>query len=239
MNLNISRGGRIIRKSHNNPDEEISEKAIEYLFDGVELDPDVTLKDILFIIKRNPVLLHIFARLRAVEILEDAFAGADFEIPGYGVENIEYLELNWGWSPARGDVFTIWRKMSMDGIGYALLEPLQTDYGDLPAGARQDWALMFCATRELVNYPLRINSKIRMEPSSCQKVIDLGLPDLGKVIEGVLYCLSWFGSQADREETKSELLKASAESELYEVDPDELIAELEMMIARFEEEDKI
>lgn len=238
MNLNISRGGRIVRKSYDNPDEDISEKAIEYLFDGVELDQDVTLKDIFLIIKRNPVLLKVFARLRAVEILEEAFAGPADEVPGYGVENMEYLELNWGWSPTGGDVFTIWRKMSMDGIGYALLEPLQTDYRDFPAGARQDWGLMFCAPRELVNYPLRINSKIRMEPSSCKQVIDLGFPDLGKVIEGVLYCLSWFGSEADREETKNELLKATAENEFHEVDPDELIAELDMMIARLDEKDK-
>jgi hypothetical protein len=238
MILKISRGGRIVRTSHDAPDQDISEKAIEYLFEGVELDQEVTLKDILLILKRNPILCQVFGRRRAVEILEDAFAGPAVEVPGYGVENMEYLELNWGWPPGGGDVFTIWRKMSMDGIGYALREPLQTDYRDFPAGSRRDWSLMFCVPRELVNYPLRINSKIRMEPGCCPKVIDLGLPDLGKVIEGALYCLSWFGSEADREKTKTEILKASAENAFYEVDADELIAELKMMIARIDEEDK-
>ncbi len=237
MSLRVSRGGKITYQTASGDSFDVSSQAIEYLFEGVELDRDVLLRDLLLILKKNPILIDVFARLRAEEILEDALEVQTNESHEYGIENIEYLELDWGFSLRGDDLLSIWPKMSFSGIGHELQEPLQTDYAVFPAGARQDWSLEFCAPRELAGYPVRINSGIKMKPDCQPKLIDLGRPDLGKVIEGVLYCLSWFGSKTDREETKSRILAATEENDFHEIDVDDHLKELGEMIAKIDEKD--
>lgn len=52
---------------------DVSEKAVDYLFEDVGLAPDLTLEDVFKLLKRNPILFQVFARYSAEALTADAF----------------------------------------------------------------------------------------------------------------------------------------------------------------------
>ena len=75
-------------------DEDVTDRAVEFLFDRLELGPDVRLRDLFGLFERCPVLLQVYRRFYAQELCAEAALG-----PATDDEktNLLYLELRQSW----------------------------------------------------------------------------------------------------------------------------------------------
>src|ERR1035437_4467510 len=76
-------------------ESDVTDHAAEFLFTDIALDKDVTVRDIFFLLSRNPVLLQVFRRDWAAEMVADALQKRPVEAGDASVDvsDVEYLEI--------------------------------------------------------------------------------------------------------------------------------------------------
>ena len=165
--LTLGIGGTLIRCDFDRNTGEpvvrnVASDAVAYLFEPVDLHPDLTLGDILKQFDTCPELHAVFRRNWSVELCEEASKGPlppkKYGNPA-GDAGIETLELYWAW--ALDTHSQTWRSvhgLELHGIG-PVLEMDAKDYG-VKAGERIKWSVSLTPVRELLKLPLRLSEKL-------------------------------------------------------------------------------
>ena len=189
--------------------EDISGVASMYLFEVVRLDHDIRLRDIFLVLERDPVLQHIFYRLRAKEKLEEAFAGEAPPYTGeYDPEGIEYLELCnlWSFNSGASQYDEPMDRLHFRGAGFVQKEDTTLNgCMSYSAETRILWGISMRSPRSLLDCPLKISDAVEVwenDPDKpTQKIDDVSYVchTFGQIINGILWELSFFGKSEMRE----------------------------------------
>lgn len=208
-------------------ERDVSEQLFEYLFEDAELAPEVLLLDIFQLVRNNPEIFNVFSRFRAREIVDRALDRlADIEESCY--EELEYLQLDWaGEEGTDGVGFKLWTRMFVTGVGYPLQEPIKDDFLSFSVGERREWSMEFCDPAEIAKLPVRLKNIICID-SKNSIYMDLGFPCLGKILEGIFYCLSFFGDHEEKCALLDDLENERGGTEMREID----IKDLESIVRK-------
>ncbi|MBP8275874.1 MAG: hypothetical protein KAX55_03155 [Propionivibrio sp.] len=174
---------------------DVSESAVEYLFDLTILDEELLVRDIYLLLRRNPVLFPVLRRFHAQELVADAFsAAADPYLATYDPDGIEYFELSRNcWFNADTNTFASMNYLEFDAVGWELRSPFVTDHEYRAVGERRTWEPDEVSPRTMLNYPLRFTetSEVMAEGASYDlappfKSVCFGPAMLGQIIESVI-----------------------------------------------------
>ena len=195
-------------------EHDVSDRADEYLFETIEMDPRVTLADVFCLLDRDPVLRQVFRRDWAQELCDEARKGAidaSSADPAWQ-EGIEWLELYQEWNLDTGSAtYLPTQRLQLHGIGVELQEDAPDH--QRKRGERIIWSVCLTSVRELLAVPLRVNPEVRVSEDDLdserygQEVKRVWHPDvtLGQIIEGVLHELGFHGGPDGRTEFAADL----------------------------------
>lgn len=174
---------------------DVSESAVEYLFDLTNLDEEIRVRDIYLLLRRNPGLFPVLRRFHAQELVADAFSGtADPYLATYDPEGIEYFELSRScWFDIDTNTYAPMNVLEFSGIGWKLRAPFVTDQENWAVGERRAWELHDVSPRKMLNYPLRYTETCEVWVSGASrdrapqfKSVSFGPAMLGQIIEAVI-----------------------------------------------------
>jgi hypothetical protein len=193
---------------------DVSDRAHQFLFETIEMAPDVTLGDLLGLLRRDPVLRQVFQRDWSEELYAEAQKGPlEPSSPDAALqERIEWLELYQQWSfDSSRQTYLPTQRLQLHGIGAELKE-------DAPAygrkkGERITWSISLTPVRELLTLPIRVNPEVVITEDDLDsrsyglEVSRVRHPDvtLGQIIDGVMYDLGFHGGPAEQAEFAAEL----------------------------------
>lgn len=210
--VTLRKNGILISHKEGKKPVDVSDCALEFLFEPCKLGRDIVLKDLFLLMQKSPTLIDVFSRYGAREQVDDALSVHEELItvdtsPG----SVEYLELYKAVDGPWDDKYELWPGIGMRGIGYAFTEDTVIDGHTHLKGSRIAYTMVGSPPKQSVSLPLRLdssslkwlptelNGKPRTLPSNF-KHLNLGLPYLGEVIQGVLYEFSYFGASQAQEE---------------------------------------
>ena len=198
FNLRLSTGPTLTYHRHENPVQDVTDRAHEFLNELLEADEGVTLNDYLALLGTSPLLQAVYARDFAESIFQEAQKDP-LEQPTE--DPFEYLELYFQWSfDSAIQSYSGLRRMHLHGIGTVL----QEDRDGYKAGHRIAWGLTGLPLRELLSIPVRVNHEVSViesapdahaEGEEIHKV-HLDAATLGQVLHGLLWELSFHGTPA-------------------------------------------
>jgi hypothetical protein len=190
------------------------------------LQEGVTLDDVFLFIAREPEICDIiFVNCFVMQMYKDWCRSGGATKSEYGPDEIEYLELywhpemcDWGDGPQlEGD-----DRACFHGVGYELKEDKYESWqnpSDPPAfkkGTRINWAIDFSPIETLKALPIKLNEEFRIRGDWKKYPRDINIiPDVlsckkrfsfEQIIHGVLWELSFHGSEADKADKKEELM---------------------------------
>ncbi len=197
----------------------VTERASEFLGEKVTLEDGVTLADLFELLERDHVLLAVFRRDFAVELLAEvraAKAAGPWVAPDEPPEErIEYLELYRIWERnAKTHVLEGVAHVSFHGVG-PVLEADVLDHGHVihRAGSRIQWGVSTASPASLLGLPLRYRTKVLIcegdldsrEWGRERDAVELAELTLFELLHAVLWELSFHGAGKDREAFLTEL----------------------------------
>lgn len=202
--------------------EDVTDRAHEFLFETVTLDPAVTLADVMQLLIGNPVLRAVFRRDWADEICVEAAKGplVDDEAEKDPVERIEYLELYSQWHlDSRAQRYDPVHRLHLHGIGPEL-EVDAPDYG-VKKGGRIQWGVSCSSLRKLLPLPVRVRPTVSVREADLDAkaygrevgTAQLDGVALGQVLHGLLWELSFHGGPQETQEFNDSLKEQLAEIE--------------------------
>lgn len=195
---------------------DVTDRAVEFLFCNVELDPEITLADIFKLIRVNPMMQLVFRQEFVAELCAEAEKGP-VSPRGEAWEQLEYLELYQVWSL---DTST-WQysrvgRFQFHGMGI-VQEADITEYGYVhhKKGERSAWSISLTPVRELLHLPVRIRAEALLceddlDARDYGKTLSKGINTeitLGTFIRESLWELSFHGSPEECAKIHDELLK--------------------------------
>jgi len=201
-------------------EQDVADRAHEYLFETIEMDSRVTLADVFRLLDRDPILRQVFRRDWAEELCAEARKGPtepSSPDPAWH-EGIEWLELYQEWSLDTGSgTYLPMQRLQFHGIGVELQEDAPEHHRR--KGERITWAVSLTPVRELLALPLRINPEVLVmeddldSESYGREVSRARHPDvtLGQIIGGVLYELGFHGGPGEQAEFAAELKRRTDE----------------------------
>jgi hypothetical protein len=140
---------------------DVAERAVEFLFEPVELAQDVTLSDIFKLLDRCPELRGVFRRDFAEELCVEARKGPLPQSRGNDPEEvggIEFLELYRSWEcDSSKKAYSSTFRLDLHGVGPVL--PVDVPGYSVKAGERINWAVSLTPLRELLNLPVRVREQ--------------------------------------------------------------------------------
>ena len=202
---------------------DVSSRAIEFLFQDIEIDENVTLGGIFQFIEANPLLKTVFRQDFVNELCDEATKDILQKEPFS--QNIEYLELYQVWSlDTHTKEYSNVGRFCLHGIGYVQEEDLmegaeEGNEGWLACkkGDRINWGVSMTPVREMLALPVRLNHEViicedDLHSKQFMNTISTGKftrITLGVFIREVLWELSWHGSPEETKETFEDLLRRS------------------------------
>lgn len=220
--LTLHPGPRLLRMIHPDgappQDEDVTDRAVEFLFDRLELGPDVRLRDLFGLFERCPVLLQVYRRFYAQEICADAALGP---VPDDEKSNWRFLELRHSWDfNSHTREYSEVRRLHLTGVGEL---PEHSPY----RSDRQDGLMQYGMTgayvRPMLDLPLRMETELVIseadeystrffEPLTKVACRDLAL---GELLQAVLWEMTWFGPPAAAEEVIAEMVEHDSDPESW------------------------
>lgn len=159
---------------------DVSTEAARFLFAPLELDADITLRDLFLLLRANPPVAEVIGGDTATNLVDEGLLSD----PGNKVapdQEIEYLEIYriWDRDTAAG------RTGRTDLAHFHGVTPVQSDIVDEPAGlkhpekTRRHVSVAFSSPMVLVDLPLRINPLVIVAEA------DPDAPNHGHVLEEI------------------------------------------------------
>jgi len=195
-------------------DEDVTERAVEFLFDRLVLGPDLRLRDLLGLFERCPALLPVYGRFYAKELGAEAALGP---LPEAERSELQFLELRqfWEYDSHSREYSGLWR-LDISGVGLP-----SEDMGPswIEADGLTRYSLLGANIRPMLDLPLRLKTEVAVteadehsvrhsRPLSRVRCADL---ILGAVLQAVLWEMTWFGPPDEAEETIEEMVEEFAE----------------------------
>ncbi len=226
--LTLGPKGTLIRRDFDRDADEpvvrnVAEHAVAYLFELVDLHPDLKLGDILKLFDACPQLHAAFRRNWSVQLCEEARKGP---LPPQKNGNpaddagIEYLELYGSWTlDTSSKTYGSVHRLDLHGIGPVL--QADDEACGVKAGSRINWSVSLTPVRELLELPLRLREELTiteddLDAKNYGKTIGTGrCPEvlLGQVIQGILDELCFHGGPEEQAKVGDELKAQVAEIE--------------------------
>lgn len=215
MTLKFAHGPLLTYKSYPMKRKvDVTARGHEFLFEEVELDEDVTLADIFGLLDASPVLVAVYRRDFARELLVEAQKRPLKPKKCKESERLEFLELYSHWhQDTSNDAISGNNRLLLHGVG-PVLKKASREYG-VKAGERVKFSLSFAPIRELLSLPVQINVQTPVFESDldaylCHKELHVIRQEgftLGQVIHGVLWELSFHGAPAQSAKFAESLMK--------------------------------
>ena len=214
--LTLHSGPRLLRVVYPDrsppQDEDVTDRAVEFLFDRLELGPDVRLRDLFGLFERCPALLPVYRRFYAQELCAEA---ALAPAPDDEKTNLLYLELRQSWDyDSHTRTYAELRRFLMLGVA----NPPEDDENLSPeADGLLRYSMLGCPVRPMMDLPVRLDTNVRVFESdtySCRSSQQIRLLhsrdlSLGDVLQAMLWEMTWFGSPDDTEEVIEEMVERS------------------------------
>lgn len=215
MTLKFAHGPRLTYKSYPMKKKmDVTACGHEFLFEDVELDEDVTLADIFGLLEASPLLLAVYRRDFAQELLVEAQKRPLKPKKCKESERLEFLELYSHWhQDTSNDSISGNNRLLFHSVG-PVLKKASREYG-VKAGERVKFSLSFAPIRELLPLPVRINLQTPVYESDpdaflCDKELHVIRQEgvtLGQVIYSILWELSFHGAPAQSAKFAESLMK--------------------------------
>lgn len=198
---------------------DVTSGAAEYLFTTIRLDSDATLGDVLGLLD-NPVMRTVFRREYVNEILAEASLGPVVKDQSTH-EKLEYIELNQIWNlDSETKEFSCVGQFGVSGQSHLLSEDvIEDEWPMYKAGQRINWSISMTSVRELLNTPVRVQSAVQICEEdvfakrfgqSIQTAVNHHI-SLGTLIRSLLWELSWYGTPAQRDAVRADLVESMAD----------------------------
>lgn len=195
---------------------EVSAIAHQYLFEPVSIDPKFTLGDLFGLLEKDPVLVSVYRRDFAKELLEHALKGPVRVDNPPSPEALEYLELYQMVEVSTADrTIGGLNRLALHAMTVELQEDSELDGYVRAKGSRVTCGVSLTDIRELLHLPLRVKEEIVVcegDVYSCKFGAKLHeyqrtSVTLGQFIEGVLWELSFHGAPQDQSAIAEQLLE--------------------------------
>jgi hypothetical protein len=192
---------------------EVNDRAHEFLFCNVAVDPAVTLNDFFELLRLSPLLKDIYRQDFAHELSAEAEEGFEPDPNERGLEeHLEALVLSQMWNlDTSTNTYSPISHLSLTGESPILLVD-SPDYF-CKAGERIQWGVSSAGLRSMLLCRVRVDNKIRV----CEEDIyskgymrELSVANikgftLGQLLEGLLWELSFHGTPEDTRKVFDEL----------------------------------
>lgn len=220
--LTLHPGPRLLRKVYPDGapphDEDVTDHAVEFLFDRLELGPDVRLRDLFGLFERCPALLPVYRRFYAQELCAEAALGP---APDDEKTNLLYLELCQSWEyDSHTRTYAELRRFLMLGVA----NPPQDDENVRPeTDGLLRYSMIGFPVRSMLNLPVRLDTNVSVFESdthSCRSSQQISLVhsrdlSLGDVLQAMLWEMTWFGPPDKTEEVIEEMAERSKTPEAW------------------------
>jgi hypothetical protein len=199
-------------------DEDVTDRAVEFLFDRLELGPDVRLRDLFGLFERCPALLPVYRRFYAQELCAEAALGP---APDDEKSKLLYLELRQSWEyDSHTRTYAELRRFLMLGVA----NPPEDDENVRPeADGLLRYSMIGFPVRPMLDMPVRLDTHVRVFESdtysyrSYQQISLVHSRDLslGDVLQAMLWEMTWFDPPDDTEEVIEEMAELSKTPEAW------------------------
>jgi len=208
--------GKLLRRT-----AEVTDKASQFLFQPVRIEPGVTLADILRLFSVCPALLDNFRLQFAAQLCAEAAKGPLPEGEGSEAgdpQPLEVLELCWNWGlETHTAEYSSVSTLYLNGLGPVLSADDPNER--LKAGERVRWSVALMPVRELLHLPVVVRPDFEIQESDVYakaygRPVGLGRVcevTLGQVLHGLLTELCFHGSPEDKAALTAELSAQVAE----------------------------
>jgi hypothetical protein len=206
---------------------DVTDRASEYLYRAIDIDPDVTLADVMGLLYEDPIMQAVFRRDFVAELCEEARRGPITKADEAPHERLECIELYQLWSlDTASNVFSGAGSYSVHGKGFIQAEDvLEGGYLMYKKGERINWSISMTPIGELLHLPVRVNPEVTIceddpfakrhghaiQSGSHHKIT------LGTLIHSLLWELSWYGAPSQRDERVKEIISGKEEAQRGEV----------------------
>ncbi len=218
--ITLHPGPRLLRLIHPGDgapphDEDVTDRAVEFLFDQLELGPDVRLRDLFGLFERCPALLQVYRRFYAQELCADAALGP---VPDSEKSDLLFLELSHSWDfNSHTREYSEVRRLHLTGIG-AL--PEHSEFRSDRKDGLMKYGLTGSYVRPMLDLPVRLETELVIseadeystrffKPLTMARSRDL---ILGELLQAVLWEMTWFGPPAAAEEVISEMVEHDSDT---------------------------
>lgn len=199
-------------------EEDVSTQAGRFLFEPLEIAPEVTLRDAFLVIRANPSIQPVLGGEIAANLTAEALS-SDPGTPVAPDADIEYLEIYRLWErDTRAGRTRGTERARLHGVSPQLPEKIDDEaWTSLHGGTRRHVPIAFSSPMVLVDLPLRINPLVivaEADPSAsrCGHVLEEVLaPDvtLGQVLHAIVSDLTTHGRPALREAAQADPVDAA------------------------------
>lgn len=177
--------------------EDVSARAVEFLFAPLELDANVTVRDLFGLFATCPDLLVVYRRFYAEEFCAYAAKGA---LTAEGGNTTERVEMYRAWDlNSKTGAYSEVPMLRLSGLGRCPTGQEATLHPD--ADGMVHYSLDGADLRYLLDVPLHFNSQVKVyetdgSSKQCGQFVNtVSCTDLslGEVLQAMLWSLSWFG----------------------------------------------
>jgi len=227
--LQLFPGPRLVRKSWVYDDDksvgdwvstDVTDRAFEYLFHELAVEPEVTLADVFRLVLDEPIMQAVFHQEFVAELCAEVRKGpvAKEEEAWQRIEFLELYQL-WHHDTSTGTYEGVGRHQ-LHGVG-VVQEADVFEHGHLAhkKGERTKWAISLTPVRELLHLPVRVNSEVLIceadidakQYGNTLQVVKSERITLGSFIREILWELSWHGTPDDSKKVSQGLKQQVAE----------------------------
>ncbi|WP_146115961.1 hypothetical protein [Malikia granosa] len=189
---------RVLASTNNNQEhEDVSARAVEFLFAPLELDANVTVRDLFGLFATCPDLLLVYRRFYAEEFCAYAAKGA---LTAEGGNTIERVEMYRAWDVnSKTGAYSEVPMLRLSALGRCPAGQEATLHPD--ANGMVHYSLDGADLRYLLDVPLHFNSQVKVYEADgrsnrfgqCVSTVSCTDLSLGEVLQAMLWSLSWFG----------------------------------------------
>lgn len=199
-------------------DEDVTDRAVEFLFDRLALRPEVRLRDLFGLFERCPALLPVYRRFYAQELSTEASLGP---APDDETTKLLYLELRQSWEyDSHTRTYAELRRFLMLGVARP---PEDDENVRTEADGLLRYSMIGFPVRAMLDLPVRLDTNVRVFESdtySCRSSQQISLVhsldlSLGDVLQAMLWEMTWFGLPDDTEEVLEEMAELSKTPEAW------------------------
>lgn len=226
--LTFEHGARLVahQSQHESSDSkesllvDVSQLAHQYLFEELELASDLTLADVFGLLEKDPVLVSVYRRDFAEELLAHALKGPVLPQDEDDNERLEYLELYKVVEVNTAEqVLESSNRYDLHGVSFEFKE--DTDMGGYiqAKGTRLGYGVSFTDLRELLALPLKVKKEVLVcEGDIYSRNFGARLQELkreritlGQLLNSVLWELSFHGAPEEQQATARAIKQDVAE----------------------------